>query len=155
MRIELKSLKVARALSEETVAFTADLYVNGFRAYAVSNRGCGGCNSYHSVGGNVPTIQAIESAIVAAGNAKCGDFEILDCYLGDLIAKVEAKKILDRYLKSRITVITDKGLATYPTKYKPTTENIAAVAAQLAKKGDASVIVNGNPAVYDRALALV
>ncbi len=46
MKLELKSLKVNRAMSEETTCFSATLYVNGKKVAEVSNRGTGGSNDY-------------------------------------------------------------------------------------------------------------
>ena len=47
MNIELKRLKIAQSLSEETLAFTADIYLDGKKVGDVSNRGNGGCNLYY------------------------------------------------------------------------------------------------------------
>lgn len=43
-RLTLKSLKIARNLSEETLAFTATVYLDGTRIGQVGNRGHGGCH---------------------------------------------------------------------------------------------------------------
>ena len=42
--IELKNVKVAHHMSEETIAFTATLYINGKKAAHVKNDGRGGDN---------------------------------------------------------------------------------------------------------------
>jgi len=39
MKIELRKLKHATNLSEETNAFTADIYINGIHAGTADNRG--------------------------------------------------------------------------------------------------------------------
>jgi hypothetical protein len=156
LNIEIKNLKVSRSLSEETTAFTANLYVDGFHAYAVSNHGQGGCNSYYPVGKDVPSEKEIEARIVAAGKAKADDFEILDGFIGDLIDDEEARKRLSRMLKTKIVILGEHGgqpaLFTYPAKVKPTPTNIAAVKARL-KAGQA--LVNGDRALESKALALV
>ena len=46
MRIELKNVKHVESMSEETECFTANLYVDGKKIGAVSNRGHGGCHDY-------------------------------------------------------------------------------------------------------------
>jgi hypothetical protein len=46
MNLILKNYKPAHNLSEETLAFTATLYIDGKRAATVSNHGRGGCNDY-------------------------------------------------------------------------------------------------------------
>ena len=46
MQIELKNVKIAEHLSEETTAFTADLYVNSRKIAFVKNEGQGGSTHY-------------------------------------------------------------------------------------------------------------
>lgn len=48
MKIELKSIKFSEALSEETNAFTANLYINGKKVGYCKNQGHGGCTDYHA-----------------------------------------------------------------------------------------------------------
>lgn len=47
MKIELKKLKIAEHMSEETTAFTAEIYVNGVNAGYAKNDGHGGSTFYH------------------------------------------------------------------------------------------------------------
>ena len=47
MKIELKNVKISESLSEETTAFTADIYVDGKKAGYARNDGRGGCTNYH------------------------------------------------------------------------------------------------------------
>lgn len=44
MKIELKNVKIAESLSEETIAFTASLWIDGRRVGRASNRGHGDPN---------------------------------------------------------------------------------------------------------------
>jgi hypothetical protein len=46
MKIELKSIKVNLAFSEETTMFKADIFVNGVKAGYANNDGRGGCTNY-------------------------------------------------------------------------------------------------------------
>jgi hypothetical protein len=48
MKIELKNVKISESLSEETTAFTADIFVDGKKAGYARNDGRGGCTEYHS-----------------------------------------------------------------------------------------------------------
>ena len=48
MNIQLKKIKVAEHMSEETTAFTAELYVDGINVGYVKNDGRGGCTDYHN-----------------------------------------------------------------------------------------------------------
>jgi len=48
MKIELKKIKHARNMSEETNAFTADIYVEGEYCGYAKNEGWGGCTNYRA-----------------------------------------------------------------------------------------------------------
>jgi hypothetical protein len=47
MNVELKSLRIYDRMSEETIAFTADVYVNGKKVAYAKNDGQGGSTYYH------------------------------------------------------------------------------------------------------------
>jgi hypothetical protein len=47
MKVELRKVKIAKFLSEETTAFNADLWVDGEQIGTVSNNGQGGSNNIH------------------------------------------------------------------------------------------------------------
>lgn len=46
MKLSVKNVKIHDDMSEETMCYSATLYVDGVRAAGVSNRGQGGCNEY-------------------------------------------------------------------------------------------------------------
>ena len=46
MKIELKNVRISESLSEETTAFTADIFVDGKKAGYARNDGRGGCTDY-------------------------------------------------------------------------------------------------------------
>ncbi|ANF52997.1 hypothetical protein A0O34_21820 [Chryseobacterium glaciei] len=48
MKIELKSIQYSEKLSEETNAFSANLYIDGIKAGTASNRGHGGPTTYRA-----------------------------------------------------------------------------------------------------------
>lgn len=50
MKIELRRLTYSAALSQETAAFTADIWIDGQLAFHARNQGHGGCDFYHQVG---------------------------------------------------------------------------------------------------------
>lgn len=47
MKITLKSLKIAKFMSQETLCYSANVYVDGIKAGYVENDGHGGCSSLH------------------------------------------------------------------------------------------------------------
>lgn len=48
MDIEIKNIKINKSFSEETICFTADVYVNGVKTAYARNDGRGGCTYYCS-----------------------------------------------------------------------------------------------------------
>lgn len=46
MKIELKNIRIMKELSEETIAFSATLYVNNKKIAVAMNRGNGSCTTY-------------------------------------------------------------------------------------------------------------
>ena len=48
MKIEIRNIKIAPNLSEETIAFTADVYVGGVKTAYAKNDGQGGCTFYNA-----------------------------------------------------------------------------------------------------------
>ena len=62
MNIELKNIKIAEHLSEETTAFTADIFVNGKKVGYARNDGRGGCTDYNRYpgDGNMEVIKQAE-----------------------------------------------------------------------------------------------
>jgi len=50
MKIELKNFKFYDRLSEETMCFVGNIWVNGIKCGYAENSGKGGCTSYHHEG---------------------------------------------------------------------------------------------------------
>ena len=64
MKIELKNVKFSEAMSEETNAFTANLYINGKKVGYCKNTGQGGCTDYYG-------IEKHRSDIIVEAEAYC------------------------------------------------------------------------------------
>lgn len=147
MKIEIRSLKIARSLSEETTAYTADVYVDGVKTFAASNHGHGGCDMYH----RYPTAKVDEAAVnawLATNVAPDGPWEAdpaqrapydtghtcnLETFVGRFIEAAEretdrkriAKKFDGMLSKSVAALRPDGAFVTF--KAAPTTANLAAV----------------------------
>ena len=50
MKFELKKISYSEALSQETSAYAAVVYVDGKKQFSVSNSGHGGCDMQHAIG---------------------------------------------------------------------------------------------------------
>src|SRR5579862_2818380 len=47
MKVELRNVKINKAMSEETECFSANLFIDGKQVATVCNRGQGGADEYH------------------------------------------------------------------------------------------------------------
>jgi len=109
MKVELKSVKVNQRMSEETLCFSATIYVDGKKVGEVLNRGCGGCNDYHFDGlrpNQMRDPDGIYQKLDAHAKEWCDKhdptikFEHLDCFIMDMVDKIEDKKWFKRRCKS-------------------------------------------------------
>tara|TARA_R110002167_G_scaffold52119_1_gene150808 strand:+ start:252 stop:749 length:498 start_codon:yes stop_codon:yes gene_type:complete len=109
MEIEIKAVKVHHDMSEETLCFSANLYVDGKKLCEISNRGCGGSHEYFmpvSVSkklndwckANLPKWSMID------GEEMDTDFEL---HISHLVDEYDKKKTLKSLLKRKIVVVDD------------------------------------------------
>jgi len=122
MKLELKNIKIVKALSEETVCFTAFGYVNGIKTFTVSNRGHGGCHEYAEIDCE-PDTRARFDAVDAWAKSLPPDhyngMELprdLDCVVDDLVIEHELRQLLKRMTKGKIAFIRDNKLWTQSLK---------------------------------------
>src|SRR5829696_3496700 len=171
MKIELRNVKIARSLSEETTAYTATIYVDGKPAFHASNHGHGGADMYHAVAGYTGPSEAEISAWLAENAPPMGPYDPnpatralydngtscdLELFVGRLLGAHEAaaerkriEKKLDRLLAEKIVAVTKGGeLTTW--KAAPTAANLAAVKARAAS--DTVRFVGLGEATRDEAL---
>ena len=110
MKIELKAVKVHHDMSEETLCFSANLYVDGKKICEISNRGCGGSHEYFmpvSVSkklndwckANLPKWSMFD------GEEMDTDFEL---HISHLVSEYDQKKYLKSLIKRKIVVVDDR-----------------------------------------------
>ncbi len=157
MKIELKSVKFSEALSEETNAFTANLYINGKKVGYCKNQGHGGCTDYYP-------DKPEHRQVIADAEAYCktlpdinyGTFSIknnlehtIDQLFEDWLKAKETKK-LERKMKTHVIAGVPNANSYYQWKYKrplseiPTSilqQSINRIKAQLKSN---EVILNTN-----------
>ncbi len=94
MNIELKKIKVAANMSEETTAFTAELFVNGKNIGYVKNDGRGGCTDYY----NNPDEKSKEA--LKAAEAYCLTLPEVD--YGTFKHKMDLETFIDELLEKHL-----------------------------------------------------
>lgn len=121
MKIELKNIKFSEAMSEETNAFTANLYINGKNVGYCKNQGHGGCTDYNS---NTPedrkVIAEAETYCKALPKIKWKDMEfdqslesVIDQLLEDWLKAKETKKFERKMLKAILVGSPDENRSSY------------------------------------------
>lgn len=175
MNIEIRNLKIAASLSQETTAYTADIYVDGVKTFAASNHGHGACDNFH----RFPTAKVSEpevNAWLADNVAPSGPYEAdlakraaydighlcdLEMFVGRQLGKAEAEKETARIRRRYVKLLADRicVLRTRPEGdalvtvgkaiHKPTPANLAHVRA-----GDSAVLIlnDADEATKERGL---
>lgn len=95
MKIELKSLRIYDKMSQETIAFTADVYVNGKKVAYAKNDGCGGSTYYH------PYPNA-DRALLAAAEGYCKGLPVeqsLESVIDEWVYRVHNEKAASAFQK--------------------------------------------------------
>ena len=156
-RVQLKSIKHSPSLSEETYAFTANLYFDGVKVGVVSNRGCGGCNDVHLTDRTL--YQEIEDYAKSLPPVKFNSSELemdLDLLISELVgdfiekkAKAQEEKRLANWVKKESAKNKEKGLSTVKIK---TNNSLVCIGVRPGMSGD-QVVANyklKNPQVIIR-----
>lgn len=125
MKIELKSIQYSEKLSEETNAFSANLYIGGIKAGTASNRGHGGSTSYHAddqkgqklIDDAEVYCRSLPSEKFSEGGR---DHELkmdLELYIDNILGKYLQEKEMQKYQK-KLEKAMEKGIvAGVPDSY--------------------------------------
>ena len=77
-KLELKNIKYFASGSEETPCYNADIFINGKKAFHVTNNGCGGCdNQYVHEPFIIKDLMDLQDYLVKQSG---DDFEPIDSY---------------------------------------------------------------------------
>ena len=106
MEIKLKNVKFYERMSEETNAFTADLYVNGKKVGYAKNEGHGGCTDYYpnSIEDRA-VINEAEQYCLGLPPIKYGSFEI------EMNLEHKIDQLFEEWLKAKDEAKLQKKLA--------------------------------------------
>ena len=95
--ITVKNVKIQEQLSEETLCFSATIYLKGLRIGEAINRGCGGCNEYHWF----DRTASAEIEAWAEDQDLEFDFEKLDQIIDKLVCDFDDARRLKRMSKNK------------------------------------------------------
>jgi len=157
MKIELKSIKFSEAMSEETNAFTANLYINGKKVGYCKNQGHGGCTDYNADSPEQrPVIAEAEAYCKALPKTKWKNMEfdqslesVIDQLLENWLKARETKKFERKMTKAIMVGIPDSssyGIYRFKVALSkiPTAQLQASVGRIKANLHKGEVILNTN-----------
>lgn len=154
MKIELRRINHNARLSEETEAFTAEVWINGERVFEARNQGQGSCDFYHQVG---RWTEAEVNAWLKA-NRPIRPFQgltlehDLEAEVGDLLAYELEYRRLKRLLRTNLITIERGQIFQYPLRKRP----LDLIAKAVTATNRQAVIVNGgDDEVIRQALAIL
>ncbi|MDF0490232.1 hypothetical protein PX554_19060 [Sphingomonas sp. H39-1-10] len=154
MKIELRKVHYSAALSQETAAYTAEIWIDGELAFHARNQGTGGADFYHRVG---RWTEADVDAWLKANRPPhaLDDFTCdhdLELEVSDLLARWSEGRRLQRLLRTNLITIENGQILQYPLRKRP----LAIIARAVRATNPEAVIVNdAGEAVLARALDLL
>ncbi|MGK2910447.1 MAG: hypothetical protein ACSLE1_11705 [Sphingobium sp.] len=154
MKIELKNVHYSAALSQETAAYAAEIWIDGELAFHARNEGTGGADFYHRIG---RWTEAEVDAWLKANRPPraLDDFTCdhdLELEVNDLLARVVEGRRLKRLLRTNLITIEKSQILHYPLRKRP----LAIVARAVRATNPEAVIVNdAGEDVLSRALDLL
>ena len=109
MKIEVKAVKVHHDMSEETLCFSGNLYVDGKKICQISNRGNGGCHEYYMTREEEKKLNDWCKSNLPKWKMSNGE-EMdtdLEMHISNLVNEYDQKKTLKSLLKRKIVVVDD------------------------------------------------
>lgn len=152
MRVELKSLKVNNRMSEETLCFSATLFLNGVKRGVVMNRGHGGPDEYTDWSA-AQELEAYAKTLPPNEPSELfpeGFPQSAESLVNDLVAAEQTAADLRKILKARVLYLSTDGKLYQTTKIPA--HDLARNVAGYAAKYPQYRVLNSLP--FDEALAL-
>lgn len=154
MLIELRKLRIMKALSEETPCYTAEIWINGALAFHASNRGHGAADDYRQAG----AITEAEVNNWLRANRPIRSFHDmtfepdLEHEIASLMDQAEHLALLRRRMRTNVVTIEDDEVFTYPLRGRPAA---ALVAALRAKSPGIEIVNEAGEAGLERAVQIL
>ncbi|UXC92949.1 MULTISPECIES: hypothetical protein [Sphingobium] len=151
MEIELRRISYSAALSQETAAYSAEIWIDGELAFHARNQGTGGADFYHQVGRRT---ESEVNAWLKANRPPCRLDDIalehdLEIEVSDLLLRAVEGRRLKRLLRTNLVTIENDQILQYPLRKRPLTVVARAV---RATNPDAVVINDAGDELFARAL---
>ncbi len=157
-KIELRKVSFNTALSEETSAYSAQVWVDGRHFADVSNHGTGGCDMFHPAKGLTHSeLQTLNSEIKETYPKRLSETGAnydadLESVCGELLMKHLESHDLKRLLRRTIAFVVPakKGVLSFKGKHEGVSR--AHLVTETLRKYPGAKVLNNLP--FDEALAL-
>jgi len=134
MKFELKNFKHYPRISEETIAFSADLYIDGVKAASCENTGKGGCTNIRPYQDKRELLKEAEK-YAASLPTKEYDFmnehfstaQSVESIVDDLVSDILEKKEIEKHQKRKFVITKDDKMYTVALPNKYTIEELLKV----------------------------
>ena len=154
MKIELRRVTHSAALSQETAAFTADIWIDGQLAFHARNQGHGGCDFYHQVGRWTEIevdawLKANRLPRIVHGLTLEHD---LEAEVGRLLDIELERRRVKRLLRTHLVTIERGQIFQYRLKSRP----VATIEGAVKATNPDAIVVNGaSEAILDQAIEIL
>lgn len=150
MHIELRKLQLVASLSHETACYSAEIWIDGSKAFLASNRGSGGADDFHPTG--TVTEDAVNAWLAAnRPTSRLGDSVLPHCLefeVAALITRATETKRLRAQCRTKLVTIEDGKVFTYALKGRALDD----VRARVLAARPTARIVNGDETALAAAI---
>lgn len=151
MNIELRRIHHSAALSQETAAYAAEIWIDGELAFHASNRGTGGADLYRQAG-RWSEVEVDTWLRANRPSRRLGDFTCdhdLEIEVSDLLLRAVEGRRLKRLLRTNLVTIENDQVLQYPLRKQP----LSIIARAVRATNPGAVVVNdASEEVFARAL---
>ncbi|KAJ8138093.1 hypothetical protein OY671_008695 [Metschnikowia pulcherrima] len=141
MKIELRRISYNAALSQETAAFAAEIWIDGESAFHARNQGTGGADFYRQVGrwteAEVNAWSAANRLPRSLGDDLACDHD-LEIEVSDILTRAVEGKRPKRLLRTNSIAIEHDQIMQYPSRKR----QLAIIARAVRATNPDAVIVN-------------
>ena len=151
MRLQLKNVKILESLSEETLCYSATVYVDGARTVEVSNHGHGGPDMQHRVQGSKLSVAEVNDWCktnlprIHADYFDGGLEQDLEMWCHAEAERIDDERRVKSALSRNIIARTKTGECWQWTRKKKGQDRTVQIREYISKKYPGATIVNDLP----------
>lgn len=122
MKVALKNIKIHHELSEETFAYSADLYLNGKLAAHASNSGHGGCDRYQPIDDDARALLDEAHSFFGRQEVEYSGHTMdnsLELVVGELLNRHSVTQMMRKRMRQHVLFVERGGRSIFEVPAKP------------------------------------